>query len=834
MRTFVGSLLLCGAALALPAAAQLAPDPLLLQRQGIARVDAYVEHMRKTGDTTSRRPDLVRAEQELFASYGALLSRGDVAGATLSALRFGDAKRLLGQLDVATEVYREAERLARRANHPEHVAKALMGQVKVEFLGRKNLGAALAYAEAAERVSAPIADRKYLFEALNYRGSIQVAQGDLIGGGDALNRALSMGETLGDKTLLVFAHMDRGEVYQKHAEKCDYQRTFAPCYEAFRLARKDYERALTLAQELGWAGLVPPTRQILKGLDERLRLIEIQEKAHEVLAGARIFKPKKAGDVLVTDKFLEGGHEAPAGLLTLAEQVGVSATSGDARSTYTRGLLHDMQGEHDQALAAYLRAVELLEADRRNLTDEKSRGTFLENKIEMYYWPVLQLLDRRRYAEAFELLERSRSRALADLMASRQIELASPRERAAFGEAMTLRTRIAALQTELFEHQSLPDRERHADKIARLEAEVRRLEGEHRAVVGRLTSEAPRVRTLLVSTPPPLAQLQQSARRDGYEVLYYLVRETGLLVWLIGGDTVTVRSVFLPRSQLAKKVDLLHRSLADGKATFDQETSRELYLFLVEPMRPFMRTDHLVIVPHEDLHYLPFQALQNPEDGSYLGERVQLSYAPSATVLLASRKVTQIAGGTLLAVADPGLLPAVDEVTALGQLYAGRGKVVTDALATETDVRAWAGQHSLVHLSVHGVFSPRAPLLSHLKLRRDAQNDGQLTAAEMFGLPLDKVTLLVLSACETGRAEATHANEILGMQRALLYAGANTLVLSSWKVDAKSTELWMTTFYREAQGKPLSEAARAALRVVKQRPEYAHPYHWAAFSMIGR
>jgi CHAT domain-containing protein len=53
-------------------------------------------------------------------------------------------------------------------------------------------------------------------------------------------------------------------------------------------------------------------------------------------------------------------------------------------------------------------------------------------------------------------------------------------------------------------------------------------------------------------------------------------------------------------------------------------------------------------------------------------------------------------------------------------------------------------------------------------------------------------------------------------------------------VDAKSTELWMTTFYREAQGKPLSEAARAALRAVKQRPEYAHPYHWAAFSMIGR
>jgi CHAT domain-containing protein len=104
----------------------------------------------------------------------------------------------------------------------------------------------------------------------------------------------------------------------------------------------------------------------------------------------------------------------------------------------------------------------------------------------------------------------------------------------------------------------------------------------------------------------------------------------------------------------------------------------------------------------------------------------------------------------------------------------------------------------------------------------------------MFGLPLDRAVLVVLSACETGRAETTHANETLGMLRALLYAGANTLVLSSWKVDARSTALWMTTFYQEAQARPLAEAARLALRAVKQHRDYPHPYHWAAFSMIGR
>jgi CHAT domain-containing protein len=72
------------------------------------------------------------------------------------------------------------------------------------------------------------------------------------------------------------------------------------------------------------------------------------------------------------------------------------------------------------------------------------------------------------------------------------------------------------------------------------------------------------------------------------------------------------------------------------------------------------------------------------------------------------------------------------------------------------------------------------------------------------------------------------------MMRALLYAGATTLVLSYWEVDSASTALWMQTFYQAAQTRPRSEAARLALAAVKSRPEYAHPYHWGAFMLIGR
>ncbi len=835
MRTFLAPyLLLLPALLLVKAASHAADQAELLQQQAIQRIDGFVDHFRTTGDRVTRLPQLQQAERELIASYRAFMGRGDLAAGALSLIKLGDARRMLNRADLAFESYREAENLAKRASHPPHQVKALLGLAKVEFLMRRNLGAATALIEQAIQVSAQIADRKYLFEALDFQGEIQVARGDLVGASDTLNRAFSLAAGLNDKPLLFYGYLDRAEVYQKLAEKCDYQRTFAACYEVLALSKADYERALRIAQELGWSGLARQTQGFLQRLEMRRQLIQSQERFHAQVVQAGIFRPRKAEDVLVQDRFLAGSQPLPAGLLAFAQQIGGFAGAGDARSAYIQGLFHEMQGENDRALAAYLKAVERLEVDRRNLRDEQSRGSFLEDKIDFYYTPALHLLERRRFAEAFELLERSRSRALADLLATKPLALPGGQDRTDYAESLRLKARIALLQKEMYADRMQADRDQSAARIAAAEREIQRLEEEHRALLQRLAAHAPKLQGLLVSQPVPLQRVQQGAREDRYQVLYYLAQESGLIVWLIGGDAVHVRSVFLPRSELITKVAQIRKGLADPRAPFDQQTARELFLFLIEPMRRWITTDHLVIVPHEDLFYLPFQVLQNPADGSYLGERVQISYAPSATVLAALRKVRGIAGASVLAVADPDLGHAVDEVDAIGRLYAGRSRIVKDVLASEADVKAWAGQYSLLHFSVHGIFEAKEPLLSYLKLRQGGQEDGRLTAAEMFGLPLEKATLVVLSACDTGRAGATHANEVLGMVRALLYAGTNTLVLSSWKVEAESTAVWMKTFYQEGQAVPLSEAGRAALLAVKQQPKFSHPYYWGAFLMVGK
>ena len=90
--------------------------------------------------------------------------------------------------------------------------------------------------------------------------------------------------------------------------------------------------------------------------------------------------------------------------------------------------------------------------------------------------------------------------------------------------------------------------------------------------------EAPRLQNLIVSSPATLAALQQSMRAEHYELVQYLVLEHAVIVWHIGPDSITVRNVFLPRSEVIEKVAALQKSLADRNTRFDETTARELFL----------------------------------------------------------------------------------------------------------------------------------------------------------------------------------------------------------------------------------------------------------------
>ena len=832
-----------------PASGQTSRDPQSLQKSGIAKIDQWTDYVRRTGDAKSTVSELAAAQVDLKASYDLFLQQKDYAGASLSAIKMATIQRLVNQWQQAISIYQSAIELAKRGNRTDYQTTALSNMAFSE-LQMGETDAAERHASDAVRLGADCGNKNFYFEALDTAGAVEVKRGNLAAANDYLDRALAMSSQVDDKTKLYIAYMDRGGLYDEIARKCDYQRRFKVCSQALEMARADYEKGLAITQELGYTYISSVFRSFLQGLDVRKAVLQVVQQNDEIMGRTTIFSPKKPKDVLVTEHFTSGGLDAAAVQLVeeavnefrnwqaRLQQQGLPALALNSSDLCLEGQYAEIKGNDDAALAAFQQANDLLEKDRRKLGNEQARVAFMEDKIPCFYRPALILLEHKRYPEAFAIFERSRSRAMADLLASRPLSLATKQEQTLFSELQTLNTNIAAQQEKLFNLTGSENRDKNAKQIIELQGKITNLQTQYDQLEGRIAKEAPKLKELTTAQPATLAGVQRSAAEGNYDVLYYVVMEHVLILWHIDGAGVEVKNVFLPHIQLINKTAALRDSLVARQeapdAHFDEEISRQLFLYLIQPTLASIKSRHLVLVPHEELNSIPFQALQDPATGKYLGETFAISYAPSATVLATLQGKSTPKGERLLAVADPSIHEASDEVNAIGKLYPGRSKVVAREAASKSDVMAWVGDYDVVHLSVHGSFDSGDPLLSYLQFKKTAPDNGRLTAAEMFGLPLRKNALVVLSACETGRAEATHANEVLGMVRSLLYAGAGRLVLSSWKVNAGSTRLWMETFYQKEQSSPPAEAARLALIAVKARPEYSHPFFWAPFVMTGK
>ena len=142
---------------------------------------------------------------------------------------------------------------------------------------------------------------------------MQIAQGNLAGAADTVNH----------RSAPYYAYLNRSDVYLKVAEKCDVQREFAPCYEAVEHSLADLQQARTVASQLGYAALVRQTDDFLKELDVRRQLIKSQETSHQQTQNmGKVFHPKAASDVLVTQQFVSrwSAGEIPPALIAQYQQ----------------------------------------------------------------------------------------------------------------------------------------------------------------------------------------------------------------------------------------------------------------------------------------------------------------------------------------------------------------------------------------------------------------------------------------------------------------------------------------------------------------------------------
>lgn len=491
--------------------------------------------------------------------------------------------------------------------------------------------------------------------------------------------------------------------------------------------------------------------------------------------------------------------------------------------------------------AAYARALAEVERAQRALALDLSNG-YLGDKLAYYHDAIAISLRRGRADEAFTYLERAKARVLADYLANNlQVRL---RARATTDPAL-----LDELERLRAEHNWLSQR-RHGAGLGRQEGgppatgtddDLRAALAETERAMGRILEQLALARTEGLILAPhddrPASPLADADAETALVEYYIHGREGCAFVWR--GERLAVVPLAVAERDLYALLRRWHLNLeatARGRGNPAllrrlEENARgllaALYDALIRPLDGFLADcRRLVAIPYGLLHAVPFGALFDGQRS--LLERVEVTISPSSRVYGLCRGRARRAGRSALVLAHsqggrlPGTLAEARQVAALLP-----SEVHLEEAATRGRVVEQAAAHDVIHLATHGVARGDDPALSYLQFA-----DGQLYTEDVCNLDLDG-TLVVLSACETGKTLVIGGDEPMGLSRGFLYAGAATLVQSLWFAEDAATSGIMADFYRGLRDGLGKGTALREAQLAQMREGRAHPFFWAPFQLLG-
>ena len=523
--------------------------------------------------------------------------------------------------------------------------------------------------------------------------------------------------------------------------------------------------------------------------------------------------------------------------------------------------LHDVE----RGLDAALEAIALREGIDAKIAGDQLQRAYASTAIAECYELAAELeLDRHDPEQALVYFERGRARVLTDILENGRPESMAEADTA--GDA-----RLAALDREVAGIHIVLDRARN-DKNEKAVAELTERLHQIRAARasfadgllarserrGAARREVDRAGLLdLIATLP--------ARSAAVE---YIVGERDLHIFAISRDPsgkprVIARTRPIPRKAVEQSVTSFLDRLS-GNDLRVNVSGREVYELLIQPIEnEIAGVDALLVLPDEILWRVPFAALVDGRS-RFLAERLAVMYAPSLTAFASiteSRRKRESQPVSFFAVANPafdaevtktaasfyrsatlGPLPeAEEEVDAVRALYDSRHSLVLKGDdATEARTKTALREARIAHFATHAILDDANPMYSRLMLAHDGQaiDDGWLESWEVAQLDLD-ADMVVLSACETARGRVGGGEGVMSLSWAFFLAGAHSTVATQWKVASNATAQFMIAFHRAFRAPAANPALhkaqslRAAQLQLLRDKRTRHPFHWAAFVLLG-
>jgi CHAT domain-containing protein/tetratricopeptide (TPR) repeat protein len=687
--------------------------------------------------------------------------------------------------------------------------------------------------------------------------------------------SLAAREKSGDKYLIGISHSNIGDVYFAYGQ---YERAiehYLICLQICGFAGEKRNLAVTL-QQLARTAMAMGNPSKAREYAER-ELAVTREIGNEPLEAVAL---RHMGEALLMQGDTAAGRSYHEQALALARKTGTRAdeasslmalasldlAAGDARAAQPRGesalrialdtqapdleiearvivaRVARAQGARAFALTQLRKSVEIIDDVRGGVRTDSGKIGYLDMRRSVFELLALTLTEGGETAAALEVAEAARGRAFSDLLAAQRVTLKTA-DAGTFDDIRAMESRLRAAAAEP------ADESQRARLLVTRAAGKSKLDDRMRV----LRNEQPELASLISAAPPGTGDIRAVAARLRATLVEYLVTDAQILAWVIAPDgKIDGLTLDVPRAGVRASVRGLHERMnglkaADlGKDPQVNALLAKLHEWLLAPVEPHLPRDPaalVYVIPHDALHLVPFAALLDAR-GDHVVERHTLAYVPAAAVLKYTepKKLRVVSPGRpfFLALADPTLprdatgdaLPgARDEVRQVANRFAtDRRLILLGGEATESSLKRLGAAQTVLHLAAHGQVRDDRPWESALMLAPGEGEDGWLKVPEIFGLDLH-ADLVVLSGCSTGLGKLS-GDGIVGLSRAVIYAGAPSVLVSQWDVSDRSTVYLMDRFYAaRAAGRSKAHALRdAQLATLARHP---HPALWAPFVLVG-